>query len=169
MFSLLLPTQYDGPNNSKLLSHTDLLTKPQIERILLASNDEIDEALLKLNVVELNGYLRMLSSDVLSETIRLLLDTIIENNWNIENIDQIECISQLSSPKISLGSDTANDTFSYNDIDNTSSIDDVFILHALGKLGNYLGNNKWKLNEISVAKYTADILFRYRNDNNKVR
>lgn len=69
-------------------------TRVELEDLVKASHREIEDALRKLNVVEISGYLRMVSTGCVFEVTRLVLDTIneniSENNWSLSNISRAE-------------------------------------------------------------------------------
>jgi len=135
---LLKQTQYNGSdddNNNTL----NLLSRNDLEQYVQASKKELDDAFDKLGVIELQGKMRMISRSASREVIRCVLDTIMENDWSINNIDETLCCN------------------------NMKDIDPVLLHAVLLKLGNIIDKNDttsiWKLDEESIAKSTAHILF----------
>lgn len=133
---LLKQTQYYGTNDE---NQTNLLSRTEIEERVQASKKELDEAFEKLGVIELKGKMRMVSRSASREVIRCLLDTIMENDWSIHNVDEFVCCNIMK------------DT-------------DAVLLHSvLKKLGRIIEKKEntmiWKLDEDSIAKATAHILF----------
>lgn len=133
---LLKKTQYNGiddNNTSNLFSRTDL------EECVQASKKELDDAFEKLGVIELQGKMRMISRAASREIIRCVLDTIMENDWSIHNVDETVCCDVMKD------------------------IDPVLLHAVLLKLGQILEKREstiiWKLDEESIAKATAHILF----------
>ena len=134
---LLKQTQYNGSddNNTTL----NLLSRNDLEQYVQASKKELDDAFDKLGVIELQGKMRMISRSASREVIRCVLDTIMENDWSINNIDETLCCN------------------------NMKDIDPVLLHAALLKLGHVIEKKEttsiWKLDEESIAKATAHILF----------
>jgi len=133
---LLKQTQYYGTNDENI---SNLLSRAEIEERVQASKKELDEAFEKLGVIELKGKMRMISRSASREVIRCVLDTIMENDWSIHNVDEFVCCNIMK------------DT-------------DAVLLHSvLKKLGRIIEKKEntmiWKLDEDSIAKATAHILF----------
>lgn len=138
------PTEYRGVETEQELHGRSFVTRTHLEDLIPASNGEINQYLHKHSVVEIDGYLRMLCKDILNEKIRLVLDTIIENQWSLEAIDEDACAAR------------------------TVDVDSIFLAHILSKLGTQTSPKVWKLAPETVAKYTADLLFRFQPDPSKV-
>lgn len=113
-----------------------------IEKCVQASKAEILVALKKLGVVELNGKMRMVSKQANIELTSTIFDTIIENNWKIESIDEKVLMANLPS-----------DTHL------------VMVRHILGTLGDEIieeGNSsciQWNLDKHKVFRASAHIVF----------
>ena len=142
---MLIPTQYrscDGDN----IDSKSLLTRKQLESLVAASTNEIESALKILNVVKFgnDGHIRMLAIDILNESIRAILDAIIENGWCIDHVDELSLRSQLE-------------------------IDKLFYDHFFLKYCHPVQSGIWSIPYEVVARLTADMLFRYKADNSKVR
>lgn len=126
-----------------LLSNDDEeLSFEDIEKCVQASKSEISIALKKLGVVELNGKMRMLSKQATLELTSTIFDTIIENNWKIESIDEKALIANLPS-----------------------DINILTVRHILGTLGEELIekesslSTRWKLDRNKVLRASAHLVF----------
>jgi len=137
---------YTGKEDDDNMTSNKSYTMNDLYSMIPASNQEIDQALMKLHVVEVGKLkaLRMLSKDILNKTTRDVLDTIISNDWSLDSISESRLISSIED------------------------VDETFIKHILSTHGKSIGNGLWNLNEDEVAKSTADMLLRYRTDNTKV-
>lgn len=131
-------TEYCGKDSDSSFDESQLLTMHELKNITPASDAEILEAIKKYHVVEINYKLRMLSRDILYQQMRLFLDTVIHNGWDINNVSELKCIQEVED-----------------------QIDEIFLTHILEILGTRIDNDIWKLNEDSVAKSTANILLRF--------
>ena len=91
---ILKSTEYSGQDSdASLLKNTaQLLTLDQLLGEVQASKREIMSVLPSLGVTEINGKVRMISRISFRDVVRTLLDTILEHNWNLDNIDELECL-----------------------------------------------------------------------------
>lgn len=142
---LLSSTQFRGIEDN--MDPKTLMTRSQLESLISASSDEIDLALKNLNVVEFGAErkLRMLARDVLNDTIRSIIDTIIENGWDTDNLRKEEIMS------------------------NIKDIHEVFIQHIFHTYSEAAPQDGYiSIKYDTMARLTADILFRYRPNNSNV-
>ena len=139
-----MSTQYFSQQDEKKCPIDKLLTLEELQSVIPASDVEITIALKKLNVVEINHKLRMLNQTNCLSTTRLLLDTIIENDWKIDEINLQKCIEKMED------------------------IDVIFLKNTLNHLGTNINENNWKLNDIIVTKEIARMLFLTQTDTTKV-
>jgi len=86
--------QEESDDDASLLknTHNQLLTLDQLLGEVQASRKEIESVLPSLGVTEINGKMRMISRSSFREVVRTLLDTILEHNWNLNHIDEGECL-----------------------------------------------------------------------------
>lgn len=141
--ALLEPSQYNGSNDSS--DPSKHLSLDDIERSVQASKKEISAALNALGVVELNGKMRMVSKYASIDITTTILDTIIENNWNIESIDEQALLQQLPG-------DSGR----------------IIVRHVLSQLGTEIDNTStsssitsstWKLDKRKLLRASAHLVF----------
>ncbi len=84
------------------------------------------------------GYIRLIALEPLKETIRQVLGVIIENGWSLDNLSISECRQNLPE------------------------CDNLLIQNAFSRLGKCISgsDDRWCLDELTVARYSADSLFR---------
>lgn len=93
---LLEETRYQGPeveydiDESKLMSYEDLLEKSQ------ASDAELEQSLLKLNTLVVNGKIRVLDLNYHFRVLSYMLKSIDENSWDPDEIEEGETVSAWS-------------------------------------------------------------------------
>jgi len=131
----------------KLFEDGILLTRKQVMESVQASEQELEAAFITYAVVELGGFMRILSKVTLRDVTRNLLDEIIENDWKIDNIEQDKC------------------TFAMRETDES------LVILTLSRLGEKATNEQnsnshsetrgpvWCLDYDKVAKISAHILF----------
>ena len=140
--SLLKASEYTYPESNPTVA---LISYDELRSAIGASDHEIDDALNKLNVVHLNGKLRMLSKTQFQQNMRLFLDTVIEKDWDINAISQSICLKELPE------------------------VNEVFLVCILTTLSNKISQNGiWELDHRKIGRFTADVLFRNRVDATKV-
>mmetsp|Transcript_10093 Transcript_10093/g.10183 ORF Transcript_10093/g.10183 Transcript_10093/m.10183 type:complete len:378 (+) Transcript_10093:108-1241(+) len=139
---LLKPTIYRGANNDvEFPPNPDQLYKYlELRSRISASEKELNVALSELHVTEINGYCRILDQITLYETYKELIDTIIEEKWQIESIPNALMVGERAA---------------------CSGLDPVFLHHALSTLGTCV-NELWKLDSDEISKIVAHILFQER-------
>lgn len=132
---------YDAENpveSSKLVRRSDL------SNTVPASSSEINSYLKKLGVVEVDGYLRLLSKEVIQETIQQLFLSILSEGWNISSIDESVCSTSIAD------------------------VDSIVLKHVLQLLGSQSENSTWQLNLNEVLKASAHLIFKHHSTENKV-
>ena len=82
---------YNGENSASIDS-SKLITKTELYFNTQASSEEINASLSQLGVIEIDGYMRIVSPKTLREVIRCILDTITENSWQLSNISERLCL-----------------------------------------------------------------------------
>ena len=118
-----------------------LMTKQEMVSKIQASDGELNSALFALGVVEIDGKMRMLSSKVISEVARELLDTVMVNGWDMAALDEDVCAQNMP---------TAEPVFL------------TYVLSTLGSKSKDGDSNLWVLDNNLVAQKTAHILFQNR-------
>lgn len=149
--ALLKPTQIDENERIEITAsphenNTSFLSRKDLNELIQASDEEIGEELLKLNAIEVDSYdgsqkvLRMINQRTIYKVARNLFDNIIENSWDLNNIDEQQCIAcmrQLFEPVVV-----------------------SHVISLLGKRANDESNHYiWNLNQLTVAQYSAHALF----------
>eukprot|EP01036_Dinobryon_divergens_P030394 gene30394-39634_t len=140
---LLKPSEYKGMTEEVNNPPTpeSLLTLLHLQRTIQASVTELDDALKKHNIVEINGYIRLLSRSAVFEYAEALFNQLIENDWAIGNLDEDLCMRGMP-----------RDT-------------DVLILRrVLSSLGERMedeGSHRacWSLDKDKVLRLSAQIVF----------
>lgn len=101
-----------------------------------ASNLEINAELKRLNVLEVDGKLRLVSKAAIYDITRAILDEAIEQSWSLDHITANDCLTAicpLFHPSI--------------------------ITLALSLIGEELRTGIWRLHVSKVAVVCAHILF----------
>lgn len=93
IMKLLGPTSYDGPEHEADVFGK--LTMNDLVSLLPASNTELVCALSSLNIVELNGYVRMVDFDYLARVISSISALIEENSWHFGSFSRLETLATL--------------------------------------------------------------------------
>ena len=147
---ILKPSEYKGMTEeiSNPPTPDNLFTLLQLRQNIQASITELDAALAKLNVVEINGFIRLLSRSAVIEYAEALFIQLIENEWPLDNLDEELCMRGM--PK---------DT-------------DVIILRrVLSSLGDQVqqdGSHSacWKLYKDRVLRLSAQVVFTRQSTSN---
>ena len=82
---------YNGENSASIDS-SKLITKKELFSNTQASSEEINASLSQLGVIEIDGFMRIVSPKTLREVIRCILDTITENSWPMCSISERLCL-----------------------------------------------------------------------------
>ena len=144
---LLETHQYEGEENEGSKDVNLFLSREQLWQQVQASDQEMESALLRLGVVHLRGYMRMLSPTAAAAISRDLLDTAIVGGWDMNNVSENVCMDAMPG------------------------IDSVllrYVLSTLGKLkdssdgSDSTSTSIWELESDKVARKTAHMLFSNR-------
>lgn len=131
---MLAGTCYDGANDD--LARFPKLTISDVEGIVLASRTEIENYLKSHNVVEINGFLRLLSTSAIEQTTRAVLDTMIEQSSSLKDIN-FQVFAELMAP-----------------------VDEIILNAAFSTLGVFNEKTKfWDFNFENVAIASAHSVF----------
>ena len=137
---ILKPTEYaiDDDNLTSLMSDgSNVIDRNELFSQVQASSYEISSSLIDIGVVETNNKVKLIAQGKYRECVRYLLDTILENSWPLDNIDEDKVIQY--APHI-----------------------DILLLRlVLGKLGSQssISEKCWILLFDKVAKASAHDLF----------
>jgi sister chromatid cohesion protein DCC1 len=140
--ALLKSSEYRGRDGEGLLPAGVLLTRRQLEDRVQASAAELDLALAALGAIDFNGYVRVLSVDIIKDSVKQLLDVILECGWKLSSISMAKCRQHLSD------------------------VDPLLLSQALGWLGHRVygssssssSSDEWELDERKVASWSAEII-----------
>jgi Sister chromatid cohesion protein Dcc1 len=129
---------YNGndPEHEKRIDRSLLLSYEQLRATVQTSDTELENALFSLRVVELMGKMRMLSKKAVREVICDLIDTIIENSWPTDKVDEALCKQAMPD---------------------TDHVLLTFAFKSLGRMREERG--LWELDHSAIARSTADNLF----------
>lgn len=144
---LLKSSQYSGKDDVyPSSSSANSISRQRLCELVQASDEEVNSALKSTGVFELNGNMRLVSKILLREVTRALVDTIIENGWPLDLIDENICRQAM------------NDS------------DHLLLNAALSQLGtrNDHTEKKWKLSHHLIAQSTAHFLFNSIKTTSKV-
>lgn len=146
LLDCLKDTKYSGKSFEGGIDRSKLMTREQIENIIEASEKEISSCLLEFNVIEMNGFMRLLDSTTLDETIEVLIQTITINDLSLENISESSILGLLPE------------------------YEPVFILYSLSKVGAKkaeAGGDTWEFNWEKICRKTARfVMAKLANQNN---
>ncbi|GBP54410.1 Sister chromatid cohesion protein DCC1 [Eumeta japonica] len=85
---LLDSTKYRGPEQEYLIEKTELYDYDRLLDAVQASRREIDEELIKIQAIELDGFYRLLEFDYEFRVLSYMLDLIEENSWPLNRISK---------------------------------------------------------------------------------
>jgi len=139
----------------KLKKEGALLTRSQVMQMVQASEKELEGAFSAHGVVELGGYMRMLSKHALRDVTQSLLNELIEKGWQLDSISEADYVADLSKTEATLA---------------------MLALSRLGERKNKNGTDEgeepssfvWSLDHAKVAKASAHILFQSHLQDNVV-
>lgn len=101
-----------------------------------ASANEIEQALAKAGIVELDGTLRLIPKELVIDICRDLFGAIILNSWKLSAVSEDELLSSCNRFDVSI------------------------VKHLLSKLGQYHSETKsWELDRKKIARQAVHILF----------
>lgn len=95
LLALLESSIYEGPEAEE--NSVRRLTQDAISAEIMASDEEIQAALSRLNAMELDGYVRLIDFDYLSRVIGSITALIEENSWDFTNFSRNETLKTLST------------------------------------------------------------------------
>lgn len=126
------------------IDETALLSLADLTKLVQASKTELDEALKNLNIVEMNGKLRLLARSAILEVISQLFNIMIENNISIDSVDYNICKEIMSADDQS---------------------DPVILKYVLTTLGSPSASdeNIWSLEKEKVLRTAAHVTFTFAN------
>ena len=87
---ILKPSEYRSDDTSLLtsLNPVETIDRESLFNKVQASTSEISSSLTEFGVVEVNNVMRLIAPAKYRETERYLLDTILENSWQLDHIDE---------------------------------------------------------------------------------
>lgn len=159
---LLSSTQYNGTDveRESLVDESKLMSYNELRDQVQASNVEFTLALFGLGVVELQGKMRLLSKLAIREAVQQLIYTIMENAWDIHSISEEKCVLAMHTVDpvlLNFALKTLVQKKCLKEINSHSSTDE-----NEGKTGF------WNLDQDSISKATAHILFNSQTHPTKV-
>lgn len=92
---LLNLTLYTGPENEHLIDRKSLFTRRQLFNISQCSAGEFEELLKKIRCIKVDGFMRLMDYSYEYRVVTLMMSLIVENSWNLNEIDKEETISAL--------------------------------------------------------------------------
>lgn len=91
---LLLPSAYRGPECEEE-TVINRICRGDLEKSVLASQEEIDRALSKLTIIEIEGFVRLIDFDYLSRVLGSITALLEENSWLFDDFVATEVVSGL--------------------------------------------------------------------------
>jgi hypothetical protein len=140
MIKLLKNSIYNGENEEMI--HRKLLTYDEFLSQIPASDVEIQMLMKKEGIIEMDGYMRIISKKYCLQTSIVLIDTIMINDWNIDHIDEEECKRELAD------------------------VNPIILKFVLQQCGDEISTGIWSLNNDHIARITAHNIF--SSDSRKV-
>lgn len=98
LVKLLEPSKYQGPELEYAIDKSKLLTYEAIFDQIQASRKELDQELIKVQAINIDGYYRVLDFDFEFRVLSYMLDLIEENSWPLEKVSKevtFESLKQL--------------------------------------------------------------------------
>lgn len=92
---LLQKSVYKGPELEFEINENDLLTFDNLNNIVQASTAELKEGLESMNVVTIDGKVRLLDFEYHFRVLSYMLKLIDENSWQLDEIDYEETVEAL--------------------------------------------------------------------------
>ncbi len=134
-------SEYKGTSEEVNTDKSNLVTLSELFKSILASDEETKKFMNQNNIIEINGYVRLLSNSAIYEASGQVIDYIIENNFDYKHIKE-------------------------EDLRNIE-LDGILLVHVLNKLG-IKNNDHWELNRNNIAKITAHLIFHSQHPITKV-
>ncbi|VVC93441.1 unnamed protein product [Leptidea sinapis] len=85
---LLEASRYRGPELEYTVDKSQLFTYDSLFKQVQASKAEIDEELIRIQAIDIDGYYRLLDFDFEFRVLSYMLDLIEENSWELDNISK---------------------------------------------------------------------------------
>ncbi|EFA07653.2 sister chromatid cohesion protein DCC1 [Tribolium castaneum] len=92
---LLDKSVYKGPEHEYEIKNEDLYGYDDLIKIIQASDQELESVLKQMNVVTINGKIRLLDVEYHFRALSYMLKLIEENSWNLDEIDFDETLNSL--------------------------------------------------------------------------
>ncbi|XP_044263772.1 sister chromatid cohesion protein DCC1-like isoform X1 [Tribolium madens] len=92
---LLNKSVYKGPEREYEIKNEDLYSYDDLIKIVQASEKELKDVLKHLNVVTIDGKIRLLDVEYHFRALSYMLKLIEENSWNLDEIDFEETLNSL--------------------------------------------------------------------------
>lgn len=96
LIQLLHKTEYKGPEQEYQTEESDLLTYVDMRNRVQASDEQLEEALKTLNVMKIQGKMRILEFEYSFRVLSYMLKLMDENSWAVDEIDCNETINSLA-------------------------------------------------------------------------
>lgn len=93
---LLEDSIYKGPEFEFEINKEKLFTVEELQKVIQASNKELEEALKSMNVITLDNKVRLLDFEYHFRMLSYMLKLIDENSWELDQIDFDETIEALT-------------------------------------------------------------------------
>ncbi|KAJ6241154.1 sister chromatid cohesion protein dcc1-related [Anaeramoeba flamelloides] len=100
IYLLLSEIPYSGKENEKKISFKELSTFEQLLDQMQSSRNELKKYLKSINAFRLNGYIRIMDSELQGNIIDLILAIVEEQGWDIDHIPFSELTELLKQIKL---------------------------------------------------------------------
>ena len=128
---------YEEEGDISFHSKSTLYTEKQLGDMILCSEDELRRMLKVVGAIDIDGYMRLCSHQALHDLNAVLINTIIEKDWDTRNISREKCVAEISN------------------------VDILVLDHALGRLGEKNPDgNTWTLFEKNLACAVAHLILK---------
>lgn len=149
--ALLKSSEYRGQSEEGRFLPNVLLTRCQLEERVQASIAELEEALTALGAIDFNGFVRVISLEIIKDSIKQLLDIILECGWKLDSVCMSKCMEYLPD------------------------VDPLLLHQALRSVGSLQAGGSgdtedvWVLDEKKVAAWSAEIIMSNGRKENKYK
>lgn len=92
---LLLKSAYRGPELEYQIIPSDLYTLENLQSVIQASNEELENVLKDLNVIVIDGKIRILELEYHFRVLSYMLKLLDENSWPLDGVEYDETIQAL--------------------------------------------------------------------------
>ena len=138
LMAALKQSEYRGYDNERSIPSGDLLlyTERELGEMILCSEEELCRMLKIIGAINIDGYVRLCSPKVLHDLNGTLINTIIEKDWDVNNISWSECVAEIPD------------------------VDLVILDYTLSRLGEKnIDGRTWALSHINLARAVAHLIF----------